>query len=228
VRQVRNWRFIWTKRKKILIDYMRRGARWICAPKPRLHDESFDVEDTTGHALREIEPMFDAANVLRMGKDLLYLVSDSGNELGCKWLQSIVGPTYRVHPCNNLYTGMHIDTTLCLLRPGLALINPSRVTKDNMPWPLRNWDTIQAPPMLTVSYSDRPPISSEWIGMNLLMLNPHLAVVDKHQTALIRLLEKNRIDVIPLVLRHGVSLGGSYHCITLDVRRRGKLEDYLT
>lgn len=214
--------------KRILIDYLRHGARWFAAPKPCLGDELYDIEDMTGHALREIEPVFDAANVLRIGRDLLYLVSDSGNELGCTWLQSIVGPTYRVHPCRNLYNSVHIDTTLCPLRPGLVLVNPTRVNEGNMPGPLRGWDVIRAPKMSVVPYSDRKPISSEWLGLNLLMLNPNLAIVDKHQIELIRLLEKHRIDVIPLLLRHGASLGGGYHCITLDVRRRGPLEDYST
>lgn len=34
--------------------------------------------------LGETEPVFDAANVLRAGRDLYYLVSGSGNELGAR------------------------------------------------------------------------------------------------------------------------------------------------
>ena len=50
---------------------------------------------------RNDEPAFDAANVLRFGKDLIYLVSATGNELGGHWLQSILAacrtrsPLYR-------------------------------------------------------------------------------------------------------------------------------------
>ena len=62
--------------------------------------------------------------------------------------------------------------------------------------------------------------------MNLLMLAPDLAVVDKHQLPLIKMLETNGINVLPLTLRHGRTLGGGFHCITLDVRRKGKLESY--
>jgi glycine amidinotransferase len=32
---------------------------------------------------------------------------------------------------------------------------------------------------------------------------------------------------IPCNFRHFNSFGGSFHCATLDVRRRGKLESYL-
>jgi N-dimethylarginine dimethylaminohydrolase len=62
--------------------------------------------------------------------------------------------------------------------------------------------------------------------MNLFSINPALVVVDRDQTALIRLLEKQGLDVIPLKLRHARMLGGGFHCATLDIRRRGTLERY--
>lgn len=212
--------------KPVLLDYMRSGARWIAAPKPRLQDALYNDTDKNQSALRNHEPVFDAANVLRAGKDLFYLVSDSGNELGWQWLQGYLGDQYRVHPCRDLYSSMHIDSTISLLRPGLALINPARVTHENLPPLLKKWDLLTAPEMVEYHYSSAGSFSSVWLGMNLLMLAPELAVVDKHQLPLIRLLEQNHINVIPLALRHGRTLGGGFHCITLDVRRQGKLEDY--
>jgi N-dimethylarginine dimethylaminohydrolase len=62
--------------------------------------------------------------------------------------------------------------------------------------------------------------------MNLLSINPGLVVVDQGQTALIKLLEKQGLDVIPLKLRHSKMLGGGFHCITLDIRRTGTLQRY--
>ena len=69
-------------------------------------------------------------------------------------------------------------------------------------------------------------IGSDWIDMNILSINPRLVVVDRDQTALIKLLEREGIDVIPLKLRHSKMLGGGYHCVTLDVRRTGTLQRY--
>lgn len=212
--------------KSILLDYMNSGSKWIAAPKPRLLDSTYNESDRSKSALGNLEPVFDAANILRAGKDIIYLISDSGNELGCRWLQTILGEQYRVHPCHNLYSSMHIDSTICLLRPGLALVNPSRVNEKNLPNPLKNWDLLICPEMVEYKYSDLGAFSTRWLGMNLLMLAPDLAVVDKHQLPLINLLEKNGIATIPLALRHGRTLGGGFHCITLDVRRKGKLEDY--
>ena len=43
------------------------------------------------HKLSENEILFEAANTLRLGKDLLYLNSSSGNMKAAKWLDSVVG-----------------------------------------------------------------------------------------------------------------------------------------
>jgi scyllo-inosamine-4-phosphate amidinotransferase 1 len=186
----------------------------------------YDVDAPEGHRLRELEPCFDAANVLKMGNDLLYLVSDTGNEFGCRWLQDVVGPNYTVHPCRNLYASTHIDSTIVLLRPGLVLLNPSRVNDDNLPSVLKGWDKIWAPEMVDSGFVGERPYCSTWIGMNLLMVNPELAVVDRRQPALIALLESHGVDVLPLQLTHARNLGGSFHCVTLDLRRTGTLESY--
>ena len=62
--------------------------------------------------------------------------------------------------------------------------------------------------------------------MNMFSINPNLVVVDQHQSALIKLLEKHGIDVLPLRLRHSKMLGGGFHCTTLDIRRKGTLQSY--
>src|SRR6056297_2853829 len=63
---------------------------------------------------------FDAANVCRLGKDLLYLVSDSGNKEGAVWLQKVLGSDYTVHVLDNIYSGVHIDSTISPVREGLV------------------------------------------------------------------------------------------------------------
>ena len=44
-----------------------------------------------------------------MGKDLLYLVSSSGNYKGAKWLQSVLGNDYKVHVTDSLYRASHLE-----------------------------------------------------------------------------------------------------------------------
>ena len=68
--------------RTLLMEYMKSGAKWYSAPKPMLLDSLFEGVDLNRPTPRNDEPAFDAANVLRFGKDLIYLVSATGNELG--------------------------------------------------------------------------------------------------------------------------------------------------
>lgn len=216
--------------RSLLVDYMKSGAKWISAPKPRLLDSLFEGVDLERATPRNDEPAFDAANVLRFGRDLIYLVSGTGNEMGGQWLQSILGEDYCVHFLKDVYFGSHIDSTLVALRPGLVLCNPGRLNDDTLPPVLKQWKVLYSPPMENTGRHDPDYVSrsigSDWIDMNAFSINPNLVVVDHNQRSLIKLLESNGLDVIPLRLRHSKLLGGGPHCVTLDIRRKGTLERY--
>jgi N-dimethylarginine dimethylaminohydrolase len=215
--------------RKLMVDYLRSGAKWYSAPKPMLLDSLFDV-DMDKPTPRNDEPAFDAANVLRLGRDLLYLVSGTGNELGGQWLQTMLGDEFRVHFLKDVYYGSHIDSTFVALRPGLVLCSPGRINENTLPEIFKQWEVIYSPPMENTGVYDADYLSksigSKWIDMNLFSINPNLVVVDRDQTALIKLLEKKGLDVIPHKLRHSKMLGGGYHCITLDIRRTGTMQRY--
>jgi len=215
--------------RALLMEYLRSGARWFSAPRPMLLDSLFDV-DLAKPTPRNDEPAFDAANVLRLGRDLIYLVSSTGNELGGHWLQAILGDQFRVHFLKDVYYGSHIDSTFVALRPGLILCNPARVNDDTLPGILKQWKVIYSPPMENMNRFDADYLSksigSDWIDMNLFSVSPDVVVVDRDQTALRKLLEKEGLDVVPVKLRHAKMLGGGPHCVTLDVRRVGTLQRY--
>jgi len=212
--------------KDLLLEYFESGANWISAPKPRLRDEIYDLDCGDGPALRDLEPVFDAANVLRVGRDILYQVSSSGNMLGCRWLARVLGDDYRVHPVRDVYMGTHLDTTIALIRPGLVVISPERMRPDQVPAPLAGWDVIWCPEMVDTGYAWDYPRASIWQGMNLIMIDPGTAVVNELQRPLIRELERAGVDVVALPMRQARTLSGGFHCVSLDVRRRGELEDY--
>jgi glycine amidinotransferase/scyllo-inosamine-4-phosphate amidinotransferase 1 len=216
--------------RELFQEYMLRGASWVSAPKPRLADDLFSLDAEGLPLLGELEPVFDAANVLRFGRDVIYQVSRSGNEMGLRWLESmlrLVGDI-RIHPIRNVYGYTHIDTTITLLRPGLVLLNPERLTPETIPAPFRGWDVLWSPPIRDIPSVVRHPLSAPWLGMNLLMVSPDLAIVDGDQPDLIAALEKRAITVLALRLRHSRVLGGGFHCVTLDIVRDGGLEDYVT
>ena len=198
-------------------------SKWIQAPTPQYLDISFNFTDLSKTTLQNIEIMFDAPNVVRLGTDLLYQMSNSGNEKGYDWLKHTF-PEYTVHLAYQ-YSGAHFDSTVVPLRPGLVLLNGHRCDKDNYPSIFEKWDKIFFTDIVDQG-SENSAIASSAIGLNILSINEHTVIVDKNQKPLIKELKKWGIDSIPLQLRHAKTLGGGFHCVTLDLHREGKLEQY--
>lgn len=216
---------------EVMLEAVDDGVEWIAAPKPILADESFTFEDLSQPTLRDLEPIFDAPNVVRVGRDLLYQVSNSGNLRGFRWLKAVLEPRgYRLHLAEHLYSHAHFDSTIIPLRPGLVLLNASRVTPDTCPPIFQKWDKIffdQMAQTTSLPHKDDDLLPcSPYIGLNVLSLSPEHVCVSRDETALIRALEKHRITCIPLPMRHARLLSGGFHCVTLDLRREGPLEDY--
>lgn len=216
--------------RDILYNAFEDGALWLAAPKPRLLDSIYDIEgDTRGRStLLDHEIVFDAPNVVRVGRDLLFQISNSGNLKGFKWLKRLLEPLgYRLH-FSELYSYAHFDSTIIPLRPGLVLLNSARVTPNNCPDIFKKWDKIWfndcvSPPNKLHHYQ---AFCSPYIGMNILSVDSCTVICDSLQLPLMRALEKHKITCIPIIFRHAMALSGGMHCVTLDLRRTGSLEDY--
>lgn len=170
-------------------------------------------------ALNEHQPLFDAANILRANDDLYYLVSNSGNKKGLYKLRELL-PDVTIHPVENVYSYMHIDSTIAFLREGLMLLNPSRIKSlYQLPEPLRSWDVIWAPQPVDIGYYPGYCNASVWFSVNLFSVSPDLVVVEEHQTELAQMIESKGIQVQLLPMRHARTLGGCFHCVTLDIER---------
>lgn len=171
-------------------------------------------------ALNETHPKFDAANVIRANDHLLYLVSNSGNKAGAAYLQNLLGTNTKVHLLENVYSYMHIDSTVAFLREGLMLLNPSRIKDINvLPEPFRSWDYIMCPEPIDIGHYPGYCNASVWINMNLFSVTPDLVVLEEHQDPLRKELEKYNIKCAMLPMRHQRTLGGGFHCVTLDLIR---------
>lgn len=165
---------------------------------------------------RDQHMVCDAANICRLGDDWLYLLSKSGNWAALQWLIHQF-PNKRIWPCD-FYAGVHIDSTIVPLRDGVVMLNAERVNPDNLPDVLRGWQHIwidQCQPQQFYEY----PYASAWIGMNVLSIDSHTVIVDREQHGIIKQLEQQGFTVIPLQLRHSRTLGGGFHCVTLDLWR---------
>lgn len=160
----------------------------------------------------------DAANVCRLGNTWLFLESPSGNRLAYDWLCEKF-PTVNIELCN-FYAGVHIDSTIVPLREGLVMLNASRVNKDNCPRAFDFWEKIWiTDDMIVPQPFYNYPYASKWIAMNMLTVDPETVIVDATQTHLHAVLKRHKIDPIPLSLSHSRTLGGGFHCVTLDLKR---------
>lgn len=160
--------------------------------------------------------VLDAANVCRLGDDWLFLLSRSGNQAALDWLRETF-PKKRIHACD-FYSGTHIDSTVLALREGTVMLNASRVNDDNLPSVLKSWDKIWVDDIVARDFHQYP-YASAWVGMNVLSIDSRTVIVDAIQSGLIRQLESHGFTVIPLQMRHSRTLGGGFHCVTLDLWR---------
>ena len=162
--------------------------------------------------------VLDAANILRLNDKMLMLESASGNKAAYEWMCHHF-PDVEIELCN-FYSGVHIDSTVVPLREGLVLFNGSRVDERNVPNVFADWEKIYCSDVVAQGFHQYP-YASKWIALNMLVVDPQTVIVDKYQTDLIKTLEQHRFTVIPLELRHSRTLGGGFHCVTLDLVREG-------
>lgn len=116
--------------RTLLREYAARGARWLAAPRPELRDEPYDYNhrwpgergdgclpsprcDGGGSfPISEHEPVFDAADFVRCGRDIFGQVGVVTNRAGVAWLQRLLDPDVRVPLIESRSPGAyHIDTT---------------------------------------------------------------------------------------------------------------------
>ena len=216
--------------RTIIDHYFRQGARWVSAPKPRLLDSLYqDVFDETGGAfgsvINEDEPTFDAADFVKCGKDIVGQQSQVTNKMGIEWLRRHLGSDYRIHLLDiNDPGAMHIDASFMPLAPGKVLINRKRVK--SIPEAFKYWEVFEAPepcgPDIAPLY-----MTSKWINMNILMLDEERIIVERQEENMIKAMRDWGFRPIPCDFRYFNAFGGSFHCATVDIRRRGGLESYV-
>jgi scyllo-inosamine-4-phosphate amidinotransferase 1 len=180
-------------------------------------DEVIYRADTVYRMPRNEGMILDAANVLRLNDTMLYLESASGNQAAASWLRHKF-PDVNIEVCN-FYSGVHIDSTIVPLREGLVMINASRVNMHNLPRVFDSWEVIWIDDVVAQGFYQYP-YASKWIALNMLVVDPYTVIVDKQQNKLISILESYNFTVIPLELRHSRTLGGGFHCVTLDLIRQ--------
>lgn len=217
--------------RPLLKEYFRAGARWTAAPKPELTDALFNSEfrhpesmADMMYAVTEFEPVFDAADFARCGRDIFAQKSNVTNDMGIEWLRRHLGRDYRVHVLDVVDTHpMHIDATFTPLAPGRVLVNPDRIAQ--LPDMFKGWDVL-VPPRPTIDITRDFSMCSNWIVANTFMLDEKRVFVEASEEPLLRAFEAWGFEPIPHSLINFNRFGGGFHCCTLDIRRCGGLESY--
>ncbi len=219
--------------RKLLNEYFKNGARWLAAPKPSMANGFYDANYRPRHhtirgkrqyAITNSEVAFDAADFVRCGRDIFVQKSQVTNDMGIEWVRRHIGTEYKVHIVEfGDPHPMHIDTTIVPLAPGKLLINPAWVTK--IPPMFKSWDILVAPPPAK-PFDSAMYFSSDWLTMNFLSIDEKRIIVEEQEEPLIRALQKWGFEPIPIPFRNFYPFGGSIHCATADIRRRGALRSY--
>jgi glycine amidinotransferase len=218
--------------RSLFKEYFHQGARWTAAPKPQLSDKLYDYKfkppqpgEAIKYVINEFEPVFDAADFVRCGQDLFVTKSNVTNSAGITWLRRHLGDKYTIHEIKSKCpTPMHIDSTFMPLAPGKVLINPQYIDIAKLPPILRSWDILRPPepdPIKGV-----PSMCSKWISLNVLMIDEKRVIVEAGQESLIKAFIDWGFEVIKCPFINFAPFGGSFHCATLDIRRRGQLQSY--
>jgi glycine amidinotransferase len=234
--------------RKLMKEYFQRGAKWTTAPKPLMSDELYRSEDSyvegqDSFVTTEFEPVFDAAEFTRIGKDIFVQRSQVTNMFGIEWMRRHLGPDYTIHVLDfQDKNAMHIDGTFVPLGPGKLLVNPKRPcvtgklnqrysydghSRDyKLPDMFKGWDVFMAEtPLLPASH----PLyfTSPWTAScNVIMLDHERVCVEAHETTTIKKFEEWGFKPVLVPFRNFLPFGGSFHCATTDVRRRGTLQSY--
>ena len=217
-----------------------KNMRHESAPKPRLTDADYrkdylsdkiDVKkrlewtEKKFFVTTEEEPLFDAADILRFGKDLIVQHGFTTNLSGIDWLRRHF-KNHRVHAVN--FPGdpypIHIDATFTPVTEGIIINNPQRklpasqrkLFEDN------GWKILDS---AQPAHNTPPPLcySSVWLSMNVLVLDPKTVCVEKSEVYQADQLDKLGLDQVYLIDQLG-KLHFFLHKLFLDLTRARSLK----
>lgn len=223
--------------RNLIKNYFKKGAKWTAAPKPLMSDKLYNLDYDMNYksfdadkynSLTQYEPCFDAATFVRFGKDIFYQPDSVTNDFGAEWLKRHLGSDYRIHRVKFKDPHpQHLDTTFVPLRPGLLMINPERPCVDDTLklFEDNGWEIVEAPPSVREAEYHSPEVSN-WISMNVLLLDVNKVIVDEDEIPMINFLKKLGFTVITCPFNYVLKFGGSFHCCTTDIRRNGEFKSY--
>lgn len=181
-----------------------------------------DGTKTNQWVINNSRPAFDTADFMRFGKTIIGQYSHVTNQAGVEYIQQNLPAGYQIEMIEvDDVNAMHIDATILPLRDGLMVYNPKKVTEAALRKHqiLADWD-LRAYPFIPEERED-PPLymTSPWLCLNALVLDGKKVVVEANDEETLQWYNSLGMKCIPCPFKHVNSIGGSFHCATVDLVR---------
>eukprot|EP01001_Neometanema_parovale_P005373 NODE_1880_length_1579_cov_211.192995_g1790_i0.p1 GENE.NODE_1880_length_1579_cov_211.192995_g1790_i0~~NODE_1880_length_1579_cov_211.192995_g1790_i0.p1 ORF type:complete len:404 (+),score=110.68 NODE_1880_length_1579_cov_211.192995_g1790_i0:62-1273(+) len=234
--------------RPIILDYYAQGARWTCAPKPMFKDECWDWEMTKltweekvaaskkyKYFLKDYsEPIWEAADFLRLGEDVFVQPSLVTNMSGIEWMRRHITPQgYRLHTFHfDDPIPVHCDGSLVPVRPGLCIVGDQRPCHEQKVFEENGWTVMSIPEAECDKQKDYVTdflgsFISTLVGINMYSIDEERVFVEASEKNLMERLRSLGMKPIPLEYRYVYPFMGGIRCNTVDVRRRGERKCYM-
>lgn len=198
-------------------------------PASSLADTLLDDDGSSQHTRQWVinnrRPAFDTADFMRFGKTILGQLSHVTNPAGVEYIQLLLPEGYKIELLEvNDPHAMHIDATILPLREGLLAYNPNKVSEAALRKHavLADWDLHPYP--FTPKEPTDPPLymTSPWLCLNALVLDGERVVVEISDVQTAKWYESLGMKCILCPFKHVNSIGGSFHCATVDLVREAR------
>jgi glycine amidinotransferase len=216
----------------ILTDLAEDRSTKIIRRPPNLHQTSLHYSANRESMLAETKefpwiinnarPAFDAADFMRFGKVIIGQYSHVTNARGVEYLRRHIPRGYTVELLDIHDPGaMHIDATILPLRDGLLVYHPKKVTEASLRKHevLKDWELHAYPFEPTTPHYPPLFMTSPWLSLNALVLDGRHVIVEKEDTRTAEWFQSLGMEPILCPFRHVNSIGGSFHCATVDLVR---------
>lgn len=205
-----------------------KGYRIVRAPKPPEVDRIFEVGPASKFCINNSRVAFDAAEFTRLGKTVVGRLSHMTNEKGLDYVRAHLPAGYNLVVIDSHdERAMHIDTTLVPMMDGTAIYNPGKVDFEELRRhkPLNTWRLLPEPYKPKDSEYPPPYMSGPDLIINVLSLDEKRVICEKDDLKMQEFYRELGMEPIALPFRHVWSLGGSFHCATVDLRRERRTSD---
>ncbi|KAK4615889.1 L-arginine:L-lysine amidinotransferase [Fulvia fulva] len=175
-------------------------------------------------SINNSRPAFDAADFMRFGKVIIGQLSHVTNRRGVDYLRAVVPAGYSVEILKTTDEhAMHIDATLLPLRRGLMVYHPERISEHELRRHevFHDWELLACPMVPKARQPTQPPLymCTPWLMLNALSLDEERVLIEANETEFASWLTTLGFKPILVPFTHVNSIGGSFHCATVDLVR---------